>query len=33
LAAIHTYLNSGTVYAVTADELPDEGPVAAMFRY
>jgi hypothetical protein len=33
LAAIHTYRNSGTVYAVTAEELPDQGPVAALFRY
>jgi hypothetical protein len=33
LAAVHTYLNSGTVYAVTKDQLPDQGPMVAMLRY
>ena len=32
-AAIHTLLNSGTVYAVAPDEIPGGGTVAAVFRY
>ena len=32
-AAIHTFLNSGTVYAVAADQVPDAGPLAAVLRY
>jgi len=33
LAAVHSYLNSGTVYAVSPEEVPDGGQVAAVFRY
>ncbi len=33
LAALHTLLNSGAVYAVDADDMPDETSVAAVFRY
>lgn len=33
LAAIHTILNRGTVYAVPPAEMPNETPVAAVFRY
>jgi len=33
LAASYTLLNSGAVYAVGVDEMPDETPVAAVFRY
>jgi hypothetical protein len=32
-AAIHTVVNRGTVYAVPPPEVPDETPVAAVFRY
>lgn len=32
-AAIHTLLHGGTVYAVSPEEMPDETPVAAVFRY
>lgn len=31
-AAVHTFLNGGTVYAVNPPEMPDDGPVAALFR-
>jgi len=33
LAAVHTFLNSGTVYAVDPSEVPGQGEVAAVFRY
>ncbi|MDP3910038.1 MAG: hypothetical protein Q8Q14_06575, partial [Gemmatimonadales bacterium] len=33
LAAIHTVLNRGTVYAVPPAEMPDETPVAVLLRY
>lgn len=33
LAAIHTLLNSGTVYAVAPEYVPDIRPLAAIFRY
>lgn len=33
LAAIHTILGRGTVYAVDAGRLPDRAPHAAIFRY
>ncbi|HEY9800213.1 MAG TPA: hypothetical protein V6D25_07630 [Leptolyngbyaceae cyanobacterium] len=33
LAAIHTLLNGGTVYAVEPEQMPDGKPVAAIFRY
>jgi len=33
VAAIQTVLNSGTVYAVKAEEVPGGGPAAALFRY
>jgi len=33
LAAIHTALNRGTVYAVSPAAMPEETPVAAVFRY
>ena len=32
-AAIHTLLNSGVVYAVTPDNVPADGPIAAVLRY
>jgi len=32
-AAIQTFLNGGTVYAVTPDAVPDEPPLAALLRY
>jgi hypothetical protein len=32
-AAVHTFLNGGTVYAVEPVEVPDEAPLAAVFRY
>ncbi|MDO9586130.1 MAG: hypothetical protein Q7I93_06590, partial [Syntrophales bacterium] len=33
LAAVHTYLNGGTVYAVKPDDVPDATPLAAIYRY
>jgi hypothetical protein len=33
LAAIHTLLNGGTVYAVEPENVPNEAPLAAVFRY
>lgn len=33
LAAIPTFLNQGTVYAVEPDKLPDDAPLAAVLRY
>lgn len=33
LAAAHTFLNKGTVYAVEADQVPGGGKIAAIFRY
>lgn len=32
-AAIHTLSNSGTVFAVPIDQVPEQRPMAAMFRY
>jgi hypothetical protein len=32
-AAIHTFLNSGTVYAVPPENVPDDRNLAAIFRY
>lgn len=32
-AAVQTLLNSGNVYAVPADQLPNSGDIAAIFRY
>ena len=32
-AAIHTLLNGGTVYAVEPEQLPEQAPAAAIFRY
>lgn len=32
-AVAHTLLNSGNVYAVPVDQFPDQGEVAAIFRY
>jgi hypothetical protein len=32
-AAVHTLLNGGTVYAVELKKVPDEAPLAAVFRY
>ncbi|OGP94090.1 MAG: hypothetical protein A2157_03650 [Deltaproteobacteria bacterium RBG_16_47_11] len=32
-AAVHTFLNGGKVYAVKPEEVPDETPLAAIFRY
>jgi hypothetical protein len=33
LAAVQTFLNGGAVFAVERDQVPGEGPVAAIFRY
>ena len=33
LAAVHTYLNGGTVYVLPPEEMPREEVVAATFRY
>ena len=33
VAAMYTFLKRGTIYAVTADELPDRNPAAAILRY
>ena len=33
LAAIHTILNSGQVYAMQPEELPGDGDLAAILRY
>jgi hypothetical protein len=33
LAAVYTYLNGGTIYAVKPEDMPDETPLAAIFRY
>lgn len=33
LAAVKTLLQSGTVYAVEADQVPEDAPAAAIFRY
>jgi len=33
LAAVQTFLNSGTVYAVAPDEVPGGGPLAALLRW
>ncbi|HEY9709015.1 MAG TPA: hypothetical protein V6D48_12510, partial [Oculatellaceae cyanobacterium] len=33
LAAIQTILNGGTVYAVEPEKVPDEAPLAAVFRF
>jgi hypothetical protein len=32
-AAVHTLLNSGNVYAVPAEQFPDQGEIAAILRY
>lgn len=32
-AAVHTFVNSGTVYSVAPEEVPAGGPLAAIFRY
>lgn len=32
-AAIHTFLNGGSVYATSPDNLPENVPIAATFRY
>jgi hypothetical protein len=33
LAAVHTFLKSGTVYTIPPENIPGERPVAAIFRY
>jgi hypothetical protein len=33
LAAVQTYLNSGAVYVVPAEQMPGREPMAAIFRY
>jgi hypothetical protein len=33
LAAIQTYLSGGTVFVVNPNQVPGEGPLAAIFRY
>ncbi len=33
LAAVHTLVNGGTVYAVEPEKVPDGTPLAAVFRY
>ena len=32
-AAVHTFVNGGAVYASGPDQMPDENPLAALFRY
>lgn len=32
-AAVHTFLNGGMVYALKPEEMPDETPLTALFRY
>jgi len=32
-ASVHTFLNSGNVYILQEDKMPDSQPVAAVFRY
>lgn len=32
-AAVYTIINGGTVYAVEPEKVPDEAPVAAIYRY
>jgi hypothetical protein len=32
-AAVQTFLNDGTVYAVEPQKVPGSGPLAAVFRY
>ncbi len=32
-AAVHTFLNGGTVYAVEPERVPDDAPLAAVFRF
>ena len=33
LAAVHTFLNGGTVYAAEPEQIPGKAPLAAVFRY
>jgi hypothetical protein len=33
LAAMQTILNSGVVYAVPLEHVPEQAPLAALFRY
>jgi hypothetical protein len=33
LAAVHTFLNGGKVYAVKPDHVPGDAPLAAVFRF
>ena len=33
LAAIQSLIKGGTVYAVAPEEVPDQAPLAAVFRY
>jgi hypothetical protein len=33
LAAAHTLLNGGIVYAVEPEAVPDESPIAGILRY
>jgi len=33
LAAVHTYLKGGTVYALKLEEVPEQTPLVAVFRY
>jgi hypothetical protein len=33
LAALHTLFNSGVVFVVPPEKVPDEEPLAAVFRY
>jgi hypothetical protein len=33
VAAVHTMLNEGWLFVVDREELPDEAPLAAVFRY
>jgi hypothetical protein len=32
-SAIQTLLNGGTVYSLSQDKMPDDKPIAAVFRY
>jgi hypothetical protein len=33
LAAVHTFLNGGMVYAVEPEQMPSYATLAALFRY
>jgi hypothetical protein len=33
VAAIHTFLNGGTLFILPPEKMPDAGDLAAVFRY